>query len=336
MRSAAILARLASAVLIWFAAFSVQAQEVDFVQFDRFATSVERSIAEDDLTEQEFERLRNRLVEWRDALLSARDVTSVETEALEAQLEALGPAPAEGESEPDGVATRRAEVRAALEEARAPQLEAVESHARADALIGRIDATIRERQTDQLFKLQRTPLDPTLWPGALAAAVGVVTDIRSEIASAFAGEGRAELWQRGLLAAILLVVAVLLITRVPRLVERLLRRIETGAGTHGVVVYGFLISFASVLSTVLGISLINASLISTGILGETGRATAIGINAAILAFAVARWLAGRLFGESEAIPSPLRLDARLRTRGRKNAGFLGDFGRPCRADRDLE
>ena len=304
MRLVGLLSVLAAFCLFLAANFPASAQEVDFADFDRFASSVENSIAKGDLTEQGFESLRQSLVEWRDTLLSARDVNAVEIDALEAQLSALGPAPAEGETEPDGLASRRSELEVALKKARAPRIAAVESHARADSLIGRIDATIRERQTDKLFELQRTPLDPSLWPDAVATVTGVVTDTRSEIADAFDGEGRDELWQRILLAALLLIVAIFLITRVPRLVQRLLRRVETGAGVHGIVVYGFLISSASVVSTVLGISLINAGLISTGILGETGRAMAIGINAAILAYAVAQWLAGRIFPENEAIPSP--------------------------------
>jgi small-conductance mechanosensitive channel len=306
------------------AAAAAPAQTPDFAEFDRLAASVESSLAGGELTASGYDSLREALVEWRERLLEAQDVNSVQVEALEAQLATLGPAPAEGATEADALAARRAELQAALEKARAPQLDAVEAHARADALIGRIDTAIRRLQTDALFELKRTPLDPTLWTGALTAIVGIAESVRSEVMETFSeGADRGEIWQRAALAVLLLGAALLLILRGPLLVERFLARIEARSGSHGPVVYGFLISFASVMLTMAGISLVNLALISTGILGETGRATAIGINAAILAYAVAHWLGGRIFPERSSIPSPLRLNERLRARGRKNAGSLG-------------
>lgn len=303
---------------------ALSAQTPDFAEFDRFAASVESSLTDGELTESGYESLRTSLVDWRERLLEAQDVNSVQIEALAAQVDALGPPPAEGESESEAIASRRAELEAQLETARAPQLSAIEAHARANALIGRIDAAVRQQQTDALFELQRTPLDPTLWTGTLAAIVGVFESIRSEIAVALseASDGR-ETWQRVALAGFLLVVALLLILRGPPLVERFLARIEAVAGPHGPVVYGFLFSFASVVVAMAGISLINVALFSTGILGMTGIAAAIGINVAILAYAIARWLGGRIFPERPSIPTPLNLSDRHRKRGRKNAGSLG-------------
>ena len=60
-----------------------------------------------------------------------------------------------------------------------------------------------------------------------------------------------------------------------------------------------------------------------GILGDTGRALAIGINAAILAFALGRWLGGRTFPKRENIPTILNLSARQRAAGRFQTASLG-------------
>ncbi len=313
-----------TALLFWFVcASSLGAQSVDFAEFDRFASSVETNIADGDMPDAGFLALRDSLVEWRERFLEAQDVNSVQIEALEAQVDALGPAPVDGEVEAADVADRREQLAEALRIARTPQLEAVEAFARADTLIGQIDSKLRERQTDALFELQRTPLDPLNWPAAISAVAGVMESVREEIVQTLQRADRTGILQRLALAVILLVAAALAIFRGPRWIERILTRIENRGGIHAPVVYGFVLSFAGVLMAMLGISLINAALISTGLLGETGRALAIGINAAILAYAIARWLAGRIFPQRDSIPTPLRLTNEDRASGRRNATLLG-------------
>lgn len=312
------------ACFVWFsAAFAQTNSAIDYQLFDRFADAVEISIEKDELNNAGFEGLRASLVDWRDDLLAARNVNGPQIEALQAQLDALGPAPADGTPEAASIANRREELTTALETAREPRLQAIEAHARADALIGQIDATLRGRQTDALLELEQTPLDPSLWGGAVTALLGVVSNIRSEFTDIIASRNQAQFWQRAGLSAILLIAAIGFIFRGPRWIESALSRIENSTSEHASVVYGFLVSFASVVAAMVGVSLINASLISTGLLGDTGRAVALGINAAILAIAVARWLGGRTFPARSSIPSALNLEAPQRAAGRRQAASLG-------------
>ena len=310
------------AILLWFS--PAIAQDIDFNVFDRFAGSVEESIANEDYPTPRLVSMRESLVRWRERFLEGENANSVQIEALEAQIEALGSPPAEGETEDEAVAERRAQLNTALQEVRTPQLEAIEAYARADALIRSIDSRLRARQADALLELQRTPFDPTLW-SATASRVGeILNDARVEVTDRLSGQAeRAQVWQRLAIAAILLVLALALIIRGPHWIERWLARIETRSGVHGRVVFGFLVSAAGVVSTMAGISLINAALISTGILGPTGRAIAIGINGAILSFAIGRWLGGRTFPAREHIPTVLKLEDRQRGAGRRNASSLG-------------
>ncbi len=304
-------------------AVQVAAQSPNFSDFDRFASLVETNIQNNDLPDAGFTALRDTLVEWREEFLDAQNVNSVQIEAIQAQLDALGDPPAEGEAEAEDVAARRAELNEQLRVAREPQLEALEAWARADTLIGQIDSTLRDRQTDALLELQRTPLDPLNWPTAASTVIGVIDTVRQEVTEIISSADRTGIFQRLGLAALLLAAAILAIFRGPRWIEGLLARIENRGGSHAPVVYGFVFSFVGVLVAMAGISLINAALISTGILGETGRAVAIGINAAILAYAIAHWLGGRIFPERDSIPTPLRLDATARASGRRNAALLG-------------
>jgi potassium-dependent mechanosensitive channel len=316
---------LAILSLVWTClALPLAAQgNLDFDSFSSFADTVEGAIETSDATDDEFRALRSQLVDWRAGFADAQDVNSARIASLEAQLDALGPSPAEGETEPDSLASRREALNTQLTVARAPRLEAEEAAARATSLIGQIDTTLRARQTDALFELTRTPLDPTLWSGTVASGLRVIDTIRTEATNRLSEPSTTGLWQRLALAAALLVFAAFLIARGPGLVERLLARIETTAGEHGRIVYGFLLSFSGVLMAMAGVSLINAALITTGILGPIGQATAIGINAAILSSAIARWLGGRIFPERDAIPSPLDLTERQRAKGRFFSTLLG-------------
>jgi len=79
---------------------------LNYDRFDSFAGSVEVSIENDRLSDVGFEGLREALVGWREDFQGARGANSVQIEALEAQIDALGPLPAEGATEPAAVATR--------------------------------------------------------------------------------------------------------------------------------------------------------------------------------------------------------------------------------------
>gem|GEM_PF-7031377 len=95
---------LSALVFLWLSAFAAVAQAIDFAEFDRFAGSVETSLANERLPDSGFEALRASLVEWRETMLDGQDANAVQIEALEAQLDALGPVPAEGETEEPGLA----------------------------------------------------------------------------------------------------------------------------------------------------------------------------------------------------------------------------------------
>ena len=301
------------------------AQEApEYAAFQTLANSVETDLAENRLSDDAFEALRQSLVEWRGRFLKQQNVNSVQIEALTAQIDALGPAPAEGETEPADISARREELNEALATARQPRIRAEEAYARANALIGRIDATLRDRQADALFELQRTPLDPELAAEALdrfgEAAGAIERELEDNISNRIE---RGTLLERLPVVVLLLLAAVILIVRGPRWVERLVRRVEARVGEQGRIVYVFLVSLGAIAAPVLGISLINAALISTQLLGPTGRAAAVGINLAIFAYAAARWLGRRLFPVRDGTTSPLPLDDAARREGRVLSQMLG-------------
>ncbi|MEQ9039389.1 MAG: DUF3772 domain-containing protein [Silicimonas sp.] len=294
------------------------AQDVpDFNAFRSFANSVETDLQEDRKSDEAFEELRAELADWRQRLLQAQGANSVQIEALTAQIQTLGPAPAEGESEPENIAARRADLQDQLARAREPRIAAEEAHARADALIGRIDTTLRARQTDELLELQGSPLIPELWGDALGRIASVWSDVREELSTNLATFLDGENLSRRVPVVLLLIIgALVLIARGPRWVERLIARIETRSGEQGRIVYGFLVSLGAIATPLIGITLLNVALISSGLLGQVSLGVSLGINIAIFAYAVSRWLGHRLFPERDFIPSPLVLNDRQRAEGR--------------------
>ena len=111
----------------------------DYEAWDRTASRAEAAIDAEAASDPAFETLRGELVEWRSRFQDATGLNAARIETLRAQIEALGPAPAEGESEPAEIAAQRSELNTRLAEAQAPSRRAEAELLRARGLIGEID-----------------------------------------------------------------------------------------------------------------------------------------------------------------------------------------------------
>ncbi len=301
-----------------------QAAPPDYNGWERVAASIATDLDESRLSDEGFATLRASLVEWRGRFLKAQDTNKTQIETLLAQIDALGPAPAEGESEPQSVATRRAALNTELADAREPKIQAEEAYARADALIGRIDAVLRARQTDAFFELEPSPLAPTQWGLALQRLIGVGSRVQEEVVSNISSlEGRTDFRKTVPGTIALVLIALILITRGPRFAERQIVRVEKRSGEVARVVWGFVVSLAAILLPLIGISTLNGAILLSGVLGETGRGLALGLNLGIVIYVVSRWLGNRIFPESDALPSPFSLNKAGRAEGRLLARTLG-------------
>ncbi len=311
------------ATVLWavLASLAVAQDAPEFKRFDRFAGAVETGLGKDRLPDSGLQSLRNALVGWREEFAGARDTNAVEVKALQAQIDALGPPPAEGGSEPAAVAERRTVLDAALQEALAPRLRADEAHARADALIRQIDSKLRARQAGRLFDLYRTPLDPRLWPDALAAVAGVAEETRADLAAGLQGTlDHPAFWQRVVIAALFLIAAAVMALRGGRVVAGLQARAAAVSAGHARHLSGYLLSFGIVLMALAGLSLLNVALASTG---ATVRAFAAGVNAVIVAAVAGHWLGGQIFPKHEPEAAGLALGEEARALARRLASLLG-------------
>ena len=123
------------------------------------------------------ENLRADLVGLRDAASAIVEEGSVEGRAIQAQIDSLGPPPAEGAEEPQNVADRRAALRDAYARATEPVRNAQETLERSELFIREVDQAIRRLSRQELAQRFPTPLNPANWDNALAEVSDYVSRV---------------------------------------------------------------------------------------------------------------------------------------------------------------
>src|SRR5690606_33892331 len=106
-------------------------QPVDYDAWRVIAEESETLIGTPGVSEVRLEQMRAELVDWRERFLSAQGANSSRIATLRGQIEALGPVPAEGATEPEEIAALRGDLNAQLQRLQAPGISAVEAHSRA-------------------------------------------------------------------------------------------------------------------------------------------------------------------------------------------------------------
>ncbi|MBE9477537.1 MAG: mechanosensitive ion channel family protein [Proteobacteria bacterium] len=149
----------------------------DVDTFNQLATRAENVVEVGRASTESLEKLRADLVVHRTDALASQKMRTGRVAAIERQVTALGEAPTEGQTEVEEVALRRAELALQLDDVRAPLAIEKEAYLRASGLINEIDKTIRERKASAMLNLNRSPLDPTIWPLAVASIKHRVSQI---------------------------------------------------------------------------------------------------------------------------------------------------------------
>ncbi|WP_373636624.1 DUF3772 domain-containing protein [Yoonia sp. BS5-3] len=149
--------------------------------WERLATRAELMVIRDDVSEFALTRIRAELVEWRDEFLLRSDTNAGRIATVDAQLEALGAAPEDGE-EADAITARRTALTTQRQALAAPGLLAQEAYARADGLISEFDALVLQRQAAALTERGPSPLNLTHLGDAGTAVWSTFSEIGSETA----------------------------------------------------------------------------------------------------------------------------------------------------------
>ncbi len=130
--------------------------------------AVEAGLADTEISDTDLALMRDRLDGVRSDVRKWITELTVELEAVQKEMQAFGPAPAEGqEPEPEAVAVQRQELQG--------QLNEISGHIKeAELLIGRIAVDLsklgelrRSRFTEKVFQRGMSPLSPSIWRLAL-------------------------------------------------------------------------------------------------------------------------------------------------------------------------
>ncbi|WP_166416321.1 DUF3772 domain-containing protein [Cochlodiniinecator piscidefendens] len=299
------------------------APAVDYTAWESTATRAQTAIAAGRASDAALEDLRKQLADWRAQFADAQSLNAAEITSLQNQISVLGPAPEDG-SEPAEIATQRQTLTDQLAQARAPGQRATVAHSRASGLIAQIDTIIRERQTNKLLSLGPSPLNPVHWIGAFDAGVQFVTDIKSEISTAWNSQiQRTEFTNNLPATVILLVLAAVLLLRGRRWAERLSIYLQSQNSVAWRWLLGFVVSFAQVVVPVVGLVFLVEAFHSTGLIGVHGTTVIDAIPAAGFMFFAARWLGIRMFSRHDAVNAYLQLSNEQRSEARWYTGALG-------------
>ena len=328
-------ALLVSLLLVVFAAVPLSAQSSaqngegpDYVQWEALAELAETALSDRTTPEAVLVDLRAQIVGWRAGFVEVQNFNRERIDILREQVDALGPPPAEGETEASEIAERRADLTARLANRQAPLVTADEAHRRADAIIRAIDRQLRERQAEALTRLWPTPLNPANWPAGADALVSSGYTIWGELYNSWLDPRlRGELLSGLPLLALLLAAALLLLIRGRRWMETLTNRmLRSTTLLRGRFLAAFLLSLAQIVVPLVGLALLYAAFQLSGLGGVTTEAILDAILEAGIVLILARWLSLRLFPVVEDPALNLRLDGDTRRAARRSVVLLAVLG----------
>lgn len=305
-------------------AASVMPELPDLAVWDFLARRVEAALEDSRTPNLALEQLRVRLVDWRSRFLAAQTANQARIETLRGQLAALGPAPAEGATEPAEIAVQRRTLQDQLAALEAPVRTAEAAFRRADGLIREIDTVLRDRQADALMQLSPAPINPANWLPAFDAVRAAAGALGREVAGAIANPARRDELS-GNIPAILgyLVFALVLLVRGRHWMERGQVLLQERASARGRDVFALAVSLGQILLPYLGVLALVEGLRSSGLVGLRGQVIVDVLPQMGLTILVARWIAVQVFPPREAEHSVLRLAPERRREGRFHAAALG-------------
>jgi potassium efflux system protein len=299
-----LLARLtAFGLVLALCAGALAAQDVagvDMAQWTALAERSEAAVDDGDTTDETLEALRLELAQFRETFNAARGVNATRIASLRDQLALLGNSSSEADAAPEAadIAVKRKELEEQLATLTAPVQVAESAYARADGLVGEVDTILRGRQTQALFEVFETPLNPVNWPVAYAALSSAIDQLWSEATPAQAAQRRADL--RGNLPVILFatLAGLVLILRGQRWSKMIVGRLRK-SGARGLGVWRFVISLLRIVFPLLGLGLLAYAARTTGYLGARGDQLAVLIpllGGIMLGF---RWVAEQVFARED-------------------------------------
>lgn len=296
----------------------------DYDAWEQTAARADEILADGTATDAQLSDLRAQIVKARNEFVAAQGANADQIETLRNQIAALGPAPAEGESEDATIAARRAELNERLARLQAPGITAGEAASHADGVIRKIDRITRDRQADKLLRLSPSAANPVNWPAAVSLLRWMGVWIYEETVWRFTRPINFEtLRNNAPLIVGLLIVAGLLLARGGRWMGWLNEWLLTKTAMRGRELISGVVSIGQVVLPVIGAGLLTTALSSTAFFGPIMLRLFELMPIVLLIILQAWWLGGRVFPTRPGVSSALNLAEEGRTEGRFHAVMLG-------------
>ncbi len=240
-------------------------------------------------------KLRDRLAADRDLARQIADRSNLDARIIQAQIAALGAAPAEGKSEPGAITARRKELDAQLSVKLAPVLDAREAQARAATLVSELDERIATLERNRRSERTRSILDPRLWIDVASDGQQGLDIAAREGAKGVAHDGASRFALRLLAVAGLVLLGPFASIRLLRIVRR--RFVEKHLATPQTAPRLIYIVIEDVIAALFLFFAIGCSVAAFNLLmrpfldNETLAALSVLLLLAALVVAIAQWLA---------------------------------------------
>ncbi len=312
------------AALFWATQLVAQATGPDYAEWQSIAERAEGAVESAQASDEALTTLRGEVAGWRQQFQSLLNTNDSRLQTLRDQIDALGPAPEEGSTEPEEIASRRAELTEQLDRLSIPRRKAEEAFSRANGIIAEIDEILRQRQADALLNMGPSPANPTYWGGALRRATESVLAIGANIQQSWHNPAARARAQDNLpLVLVLLAVGLVLVSRSRRWSEALAVRIQRRDSGAGVEAAGFVVSLGQIILPMLGLFAIVRAIGVTEILGTRGTVLLDALEPVGLSLFFSLWLASRIFPRNDSLSTPLALPPERRVEGNIYTVVLG-------------
>jgi small-conductance mechanosensitive channel len=296
----------------------------DYKAWERTATRAEAMTQDRNTSNDALSTMRGYVVEWRATFQSAQNVNQARIATLKGQIDALGPAPAEGQMEAEEIAVRRTELNDQLARLQAPVIAADEAYRRADGLTKEIDRLLRERQADELMQVWPMPINPANWPPGAIALTDTALRIWGETNAQWErASAREEFTENLPLIVLYASIGLALVWRGLWLMEQAAAALRSHASARWHRVWALVISLGQVVLPTIGLTLISSALVLSSMLGPIGLQLAGVLPSVGFAIFASIWLGGRVFPKVERPDMPLNLSPEKRAEGRFYAAAFG-------------
>ncbi|MES2432902.1 MAG: DUF3772 domain-containing protein [Pseudomonadota bacterium] len=296
----------------------------DYKAFDTSVLQIEDLVGKAQINDERLSNMRAEMVKWRSTFSAAQGSNADQIATVKNQIAALGPIPAEGQSEDAMIAKRRVELNDGLAKLQAPVLTATEATTRADSTIASIDKLIRERHADKLLRLSPSALNPVNWPTAVSMFRWMGQWIWDETRWRFTRPMNVDqLRDNAPLIVVLVLSALVLLLRGGSWMRRLTYWLLSKTHMRGRNLISGIVSLGQVALPVVGAVLLYLALERASLFGPIILSLFETLPAVVLVIFLTRWLAYHVFPSDPAQESAIGLGVDGRAEGRLQAVLLG-------------